>query len=144
MFDMRWVVAVGLAVLPIPTIICGLALLNLVSLAAVLGLWLYRPDLGPWLYTPFWVNLVGMRAVNLYTPLLFPGYPFDVRAMAAEQNRSSAILILVGIVGAIRSALVPDALGIVSGLVSAVVLFFAQSLIFTAAAASRMLRSASP
>jgi len=136
---MRWLVAAALALLPLPTIICGLAVIYLLALAGLLGLWMYRPDFGLWVYTPFWVNLIGMRAVNLYTPLLFPGYPFDLNAIAAEQNRSSTILILIGIGGAIRSAFVPDVGSIVSGLLGAVVLFFAQSHLFTSDAASRML-----
>ena len=113
---MRWLVAAALALLPLPTIICALAVINLLALAGLLGLWMYRPDFGLWVYTPCWVNLIGMRAANLYTPLLFPGYPFDLNAIAAEQNRSSTILILIGIVGAIRGAFVPDVGGIVSGL----------------------------
>ena len=80
----------ALAVLPIPATILALAFVNLLALSALLGTWIFVPDLGSWLYTACWVNIVGMRVLQKK----FTHSPLSKRfpTSTTEQNRSAATL----------------------------------------------------
>lgn len=124
----KLVCILALAILPIPATIFALVFVNLLGLSALLGVWIFIPDLGAWRYTACWVNLVGMRIVQsklAHSPLskIFP-------TATAEQNRSAAALIILGLIGAIRSGIAHNGVGIALGLVGAALLFFVQHRLF--------------
>ncbi len=124
----KWLLIVALALLPIPTLIFGLSGINFISVAFLLVIWIFAPSLGGWLYTACWVNLVGMRLC--YTKRAGPYLDEMFTLTVAEQNRASTLLIILGLIGAIRSGLQGNIIGILLGLVSAVILFLAQPTLF--------------
>ncbi len=119
-----WVGLIALAATPVPGMFLGLVGINIITVAVLGLLWLMWPHIGSLVYTAVWVNLVGYRV--LFCGKMRAAFPMTVN----NQNGASAWLMILGVIGAIRSGLAHDGLGIALGAVAAVVLFFSQGPLF--------------
>lgn len=120
----QWAGLLAWAVIPLPSAILGTVGVNMLAVGALGVLWFLWPSVGAFVYTATWVNLVAYR-------LVFGGrmritFPMTVN----NQNGASSWLMILGVLGAIRSGFAADAFGIALGLVGAAVLFFSQGPLF--------------
>jgi len=120
----QWAALFVWATIPLPSTILGIVGLNILAVGALGASWFLWPGVGAPAYTATWMNLVGYR-------LLFGGrmrirFPMTVN----NQNGASSWLIVLGVLGAIRSGFGADGLGVTLGIVGAAVLFFSQGPLF--------------
>lgn len=115
-------------VLPIASTLLGLGAVNMLAVGALCILWLAWPSVGSVLYTATWISLLGYRIVHttLARDRLRIAFPMTVN----NQNGASAWLMILGILGGIRSGFAGDGLGIALGVIGAAVLFFSQGPLF--------------
>jgi len=124
----QWTVLIAWAVIPIPSLLLAGAGINILVVGALLILWLALPSVGAWVYLATWLNLIGWRLIGLRGGRL-GATPMSVR----NQNGMSSWLVMLGIVGAVRSGLAGDGIGIALGVIGAVVLFMVQGPLFRSA-----------
>ena len=115
---------VAATIVGLPSLLLGAVGVNIITLIAVLIVWLLWPLAGAIAYTVGWVNLIGYRLI--YGEQMRRAFPATVN----HQNGSSAWLIAVGALGALRSWFASDTFGLVLGLLGAAVLLLSQSTLF--------------
>lgn len=123
-----WAGLLVFTVVPIASTLLGLWVVNMLAVGALGILWLAWPSVGSVLYTATWVNLVGYRLAHtvLARDRLGTAFPMTVN----NQNGASAWLMILGVLGAVRSGFAGDGPGIALGVVGAAVLFFSQGPLF--------------
>lgn len=97
---------------------------NMATVAALGIVWLVWPKVGALVYTALWLNLIAYRVV--LGARMRATLPMTVN----NQNGASAWLMILGVIGAIRSGVAYDPLGIALGAIGAVVLFMSQGPLF--------------
>jgi len=107
-----------------PSMLLGMPPFNILMPIGVLVLWWMRPPVGAWAFTAIWIPLVIDRI--FYGEALRAVAPLTV----INQNGSSSWLMMVAIIGAIRSGFTHDPLGCVLGGVGAFVLLVTQGTLF--------------
>ncbi len=124
----HWAGLLVFAVLPIASTLLGLGVVNMLAVGALCISWLAWPSVGSVLYTATWVNLVGYRLVHtiITRDRVRIAFPMTVN----NQNGASAWLMILGVLGAIRSGFAGDGLGIALGVIGTAVLFFSQGPLF--------------
>jgi hypothetical protein len=111
-------------IVALPSLLLGMAGVSVVTLIALLVAWLIWPLAGAVAYTVAWVDLIGYRLI--YGDQMRRAGPATVN----HQNGSSAWLIAVGAIGAIRGWHASDSIAAVLGLAGVVVLLLSQATLF--------------
>jgi hypothetical protein len=127
-----WIKALLLIVLTFGPLIPAILALSWISTAAVvalLGFWIVEPSWGPWVYAGVCLNLLQWRAWQLHLAKLKMSVYVSSPSMAI-QNGTSGEAAIGAILGAIRSLVAGDVVGISIGVVITALLFGLQGVLF--------------
>ncbi len=117
-----------LAIAPVNAIL-ALPLVSPAAVVAVIAFWLLVPAWGPWLYVGTSLGLMQWRAWQLHVRRLRMSTYVHSPSMMI-QNSASMWLSIGGVIGAVRSFVGGDFVGVVLGGLVAVLLFGLQGVLF--------------